>query len=165
MLTVAACALDGVERFSKVLTAYSCLLVLRSFSMLVVPLDPPSGMLLLTDPFVSYFVEEHFVATRDLFFSGHTASLVFFFLIAKKGWLKAVHFALATFVIVEPTQMFFCSKSSWSSAFSEWQYWPAPRKSLWSPSAQWRDVSQQNFLRNRNTCSQWPTGQWQCETT
>jgi membrane-associated phospholipid phosphatase len=42
--------------------------------MYLVPLEPPAGMIVLKDPFVEFFGGTK-TLTKDLFFSGHTASL------------------------------------------------------------------------------------------
>lgn len=55
--------------------AYGAMVLLRFGSMYLVPLEPPAGMLPLNDPFVQLFGSGA-TLTRDLFFSGHTATLL-----------------------------------------------------------------------------------------
>ncbi len=90
----------GPNQLSKVCLGYSLILFLRSASMVLVPLDPPEGLILLIDPLISYFNPEPFVATRDLFFSGHCASLAFFYFIVKNKYAKYFLAFLNVFVII-----------------------------------------------------------------
>ncbi len=65
--------------------------------MYLVPLDPPAGHILLNDPFVETFGTGNLL-TKDLFFSGHTATLLILFLVAEKGVYK--YFLLAAIILV-----------------------------------------------------------------
>jgi hypothetical protein len=68
---------------------YAIMALIRMIAMWSVPLDPPSGMIALSDPFVEFFGSGS-TLTRDLFFSGHTSTLVMFALIMpSKAWKKA----------------------------------------------------------------------------
>lgn len=62
-------------RLLHAMQAYVVLIVLRIAYMYFLPLDPPSTFIPLKDPFVEYF-GSGVVLTRDLFFSGHTATMV-----------------------------------------------------------------------------------------
>ncbi|MBS1914296.1 MAG: hypothetical protein JST22_20065 [Bacteroidetes bacterium] len=53
--------------------AYTLLVLLRMLMMYLVPLDPPRGMVMLQDPLAS--TGTGVPMARDLFFSGHTATL------------------------------------------------------------------------------------------
>ena len=90
----------GPNQLSKVCLGYAMILFLRSASMILVPLDPPEGLILLIDPLIFFFNPESFVATRDLFFSGHCASLAFFYFIVKNKYAKYVLGFLNVFVII-----------------------------------------------------------------
>ena len=59
----------------RMITAYIVLLLIRMACMYAVPLDPPPGTIPLVDPFVELFGASGTTLTRDLFFSGHTATL------------------------------------------------------------------------------------------
>jgi hypothetical protein len=54
--------------------SYCVMVAFRMLAMWVTPLDPPPTMLPLVDPFVEFFGTGT-TLTRDLFFSGHTATL------------------------------------------------------------------------------------------
>jgi hypothetical protein len=62
------------DRLVAGLWAYAAMLVLRMVAMYLVPLDPPPALVPLRDPFVELFGQQR-TLTRDLFFSGHTATL------------------------------------------------------------------------------------------
>jgi hypothetical protein len=63
------------DAFLLALRAYALMAIIRMIAMWLMPLDPPPGMIALKDPFVE-FVASGTTLTRDLFFSGHTATLV-----------------------------------------------------------------------------------------
>jgi len=71
------------------LQSYIVMIVIRMIAMLLVPLDPPSTMIPLTDPTVEYFGTGTLL-TKDLFFSGHTSTLFLLFLVAHARWQKVV---------------------------------------------------------------------------
>ena len=79
------------------LQSYALVIVARMAAMYVVPLDPPVGMIRLKDPFIQLF-DLGVVLTRDLFFSGHVATLFLLFLTARHRLLRAA-FLLATVVV------------------------------------------------------------------
>lgn len=76
--------------------AYALMVLIRLIMMYFVPLEPPLGMILLKDPLVEFFGGGK-TLTKDLFFSGHTASLVLLALAAPKK-VKWLFFSLAWLV-------------------------------------------------------------------
>ncbi len=81
----------------KAMTAYAIMVIFRIIAMYLLPLDPPAKMIALQDPFVEFF-GEGVTLTRDLFFSGHTAIMFIFFLIAEKKPIK-LFFLIGTIII------------------------------------------------------------------
>ncbi|MEK9136072.1 MAG: phosphatase PAP2-related protein [Bacteroidota bacterium] len=69
--------------------SYIVMVSIRVVAMYVTPLDPPTGIIPLADPFVQFFGTGA-VPTKDLFFSGHTATLFLLSLTANGRWLKAL---------------------------------------------------------------------------
>ncbi len=60
----------------RAVRAYTMLIGLRLICMWLLPLDPPTTMIALNDPFVQVFTTgDARPLTRDLFFSGHTSIL------------------------------------------------------------------------------------------
>ena len=67
--------------------AYALLIIFRVGAMYLTPFAAPEKILPLDDPFVQS-ISSGTVLTKDLFFSGHTATLFLIFLIEKNKWLK-----------------------------------------------------------------------------
>jgi len=70
----------------------------------MVPLDPPVGLIPLSDPVTGIFYGESNI-TKDLFFSGHTATVTLMFLCLQKKNDKIVAFTaiiiLAVLLLVQ----------------------------------------------------------------
>jgi len=81
----------------KALQCYTLLVIIRTAAMYVTPFDAPANILLLNDPFVQLFGSGD-ILTKDLFFSGHTATLFLLFLLEEKKYLKAAFF-ISTVVV------------------------------------------------------------------
>ncbi len=79
------------------LQSYILLIAFRILAMYLLPLNPPNKMICLSDPFVEFFGTGQLL-TKDLFFSGHTATLFLLFLLAEKKQLKV--FFLASTIVV-----------------------------------------------------------------
>lgn len=79
------------------LQSYSLLVIFRMMVMYSAPLDAPEKLILLNDPFVQFFGSGK-VLTKDLFFSGHTATLFLLFLISDKKYLKII-FLICTVLV------------------------------------------------------------------
>ena len=85
------------ERLLIGIQAYIIMIIFRMAAMYLVPLDPPSLMIPLSDPFVQFFGTGKLL-TRDLFFSGHTSTLFLLFLISEVKWLKVIFLCLTLIV-------------------------------------------------------------------
>lgn len=85
------------------LYAYALLCLLRLASIFLLPLAAPAGLISLRDPFVRLF--EGRTIDRDLFFSGHVATMTLLVLLARDRWerrvLTAAASAVATLVLVQ----------------------------------------------------------------
>lgn len=84
--------------FVRGLQAYSLLLIARVVSIYYFPLEPPADMVLLVDPVGGFFLNQEVTVTKDLFFSGHTATLTMMLLLGQNKYVKA--FAAVALVIV-----------------------------------------------------------------
>ncbi len=78
------------------LESYILMILFRVVCMYLLPLEPPIGMILLKDPLVEYFGTSK-TLTKDLFFSGHTASMTLFTLVTPKKW-KWIFLLLTLFI-------------------------------------------------------------------
>lgn len=78
------------------LRAYTLLVLLRIVAMYLTPLDPPADMILLVDPLAG--AGPGGALTRDLFFSGHTATMVLLLLSMRRP-LERIIFTLATIAL------------------------------------------------------------------
>lgn len=74
--------------FLFALQAYGLMMSMRFITLLLVPLDTPPGIVTLRDPMARLFFYEDGGVTKDLFFSGHAATLFLFFFIAENKVLK-----------------------------------------------------------------------------
>lgn len=81
------------ELFLKGLQAYCFLTILRIISIYLFPLEPPSLMVTLKDPFVDHFFYNNINITKDLFFSGHIGTLFLLFLLNPVKKLNVVYLA------------------------------------------------------------------------
>jgi PAP2 superfamily C-terminal len=85
------------EIFLTFLWCYNLLCISRMITISIIPLDPPQGLVALTDRLANAFYGPTFI-TRDLFYSGHTASVFLIFLCLRKKADKL--FALLSTIIV-----------------------------------------------------------------
>ncbi len=90
--------LNKPELFLKAIQAYFLILIFRIITLLIFPLEPPEGIILLKDPIIEQFFYGQVRITKDLFFSGHVATVCLLYLvnpIKKLNW-----FYLAVFILV-----------------------------------------------------------------
>ena len=81
------------------LQSYCLMVLIRTAAMFVVPLNGPPDMIPLVDPIVQYFGSGN-VLTKDLFFSGHTATLALLSIASGDRFYKAIFAISATIVAV-----------------------------------------------------------------
>lgn len=89
---------DKPGYFIKCLWGVAVLQVVRSVSILLVPLAPPTDMIFLTDPFTQFFFGENVQVSNDLFFSGHVSLLALFYFAAQNKFMK-VYLFIATSLV------------------------------------------------------------------
>lgn len=82
----------------KAAWAYCILTCSRMFVMLFVPLEAPPEMIFLVDPVLNLIVYQEVSVTKDLFFSGHTATMALLAVGVPNKVLKAL-FIFGTFVM------------------------------------------------------------------
>ncbi len=85
------------EDFVIALQSYSLVFFLRLCTIYLLPLNAPPTTISLTDPFVEFFGGGE-TLYRDLFFSGHTATMFLFFLTGKNPILRKV-FLVSTLLV------------------------------------------------------------------
>lgn len=85
------------EKLLFTIQLYTLMVVVRIISMWLLPLNPPERMILLNDPFVEFFGTGK-TLTKDLFFSGHTATLFILFLTADDRLIRGI-FLLSTILV------------------------------------------------------------------
>lgn len=78
---------------------YSLMLVFRIVGMYITPLDIPLGSINLQDPLV-FVLGTGQIITKDLFFSGHTATLFIIFLVMNNKKLKLLYLFLTITVAI-----------------------------------------------------------------
>lgn len=76
---------------------YTLVVAVRIVAMYLLPLEPPVKMIVLNDPFVEYFGTGQ-TLTKDLFFSGHTATLFILYLVSENKMMKIV-FLISTIAV------------------------------------------------------------------
>lgn len=76
---------------------YSLIIIVRIIAMYLMPFEAPEKLIVLKDPFVEMFGSGESL-TKDLFFSGHTATLFMLFLVVESKRMKYIF--LASVVIV-----------------------------------------------------------------
>ena len=78
----------GIEKptiFITYVWTFIFVTILRLLAISLVPLNPPAGLIVLTDPLTAVFYGRSTI-TKDLFFSGHTSILFLAFLCLERKW-------------------------------------------------------------------------------
>jgi len=94
-------------RFIKGLQAYSLLLIMRTITIYLVPLEPPIGMIVLKDTVSNFFMNstDGGYIVKDLFFSGHVSAVMLFFFIAENKFIKTklliLAFLIGTLILLQ----------------------------------------------------------------
>ncbi len=84
-------------RLTLALQVYTLMILVRMAAMYSLPFNPPPEMIPLKDPFVQFFGTGKLL-TKDLFFSGHTATLFLLFLVIDKKPFKQLFLILTILV-------------------------------------------------------------------
>lgn len=89
----------------RTLVAYLCLTGMRMVTLWSFTLEPPPTIIPLTDPFTQFFYPGATPFLKDLFFSGHTATLALLACTAERGpwrwWTILATVAIGALVMVQ----------------------------------------------------------------
>jgi hypothetical protein len=78
------------------IVAIDLIFLTRMVTIILFPLEPPPGLIALEDPISNFFYgKAHGFITRDLFFSGHTSSMIMIGLLLPGKWEKRLAFTAA----------------------------------------------------------------------
>lgn len=89
--------IDYPDRLLFALQLYSLMAFVRIIAMFLLPLNPPEQMIILKDPLVEFFGSGN-TLTKDLFFSGHTATLFILYLVSENKIIKII-FLISTILV------------------------------------------------------------------
>ncbi|MCB0696669.1 MAG: hypothetical protein KDC07_04860 [Chitinophagaceae bacterium] len=96
MFTLIITHLNKPRVILRVIEMHLLVAIVRQLCILLIALEPPAGIIVLRDLFLENTVYPHDAPlTKDLFFSGHVASIWIYFLCAQRKFLK-VYFVAAT---------------------------------------------------------------------
>ena len=85
------------KRLVIALQVYTLIVMIRIITLYLTPLNAPGNMIPLIDPIVNNFGTGQLL-TKDLFFSGHTATMFFLFLVSENKKMRLIF--LLGFVII-----------------------------------------------------------------
>jgi hypothetical protein len=97
LIVAIATLIKNPKQLMFAIQVYTLMVAVRIFAMYVLPLNPPTNMIMLNDPLVEFFGTGQ-TLTKDLFFSGHTATLFILFLISEKKVYKTI-FLISTIAV------------------------------------------------------------------
>lgn len=99
------CSMTSPEKIIRTNLCILSLLLYRLVTMYLLPLEPPENIIPLQDEFLMYTTYGHKVLLKDLFFSGHTASVVLLYHLVDHKWtsrlLLIMSFIIGTMLIVQ----------------------------------------------------------------
>ena len=78
--------LPDPRRLVKAIQAGALILIFRSITIYLIPLEPLETIIPLSDPLIEYFGTGERIV-KDLLFSGHTSTMFLFCFSARKTWL------------------------------------------------------------------------------
>ena len=117
------------------LAGYALLTLSRFLSITLLPLEAPQNLIPLVDPLTNYFYAGKYI-TKDLFFSGHTATATLLALAVRGPWRKvlaAIALAVGILVLVQHVHYTY---DVLAAPFFAWAaYWLAGRVSRGGVSA------------------------------
>ena len=96
MITAVLLLIKYPHALINLVLAYGVLCIVRAITLYLVPLDPPVNYIPLEDPFLELIYDGR-VLLKDLFFSGHTASVFICALTVPKKY--RIYFYITTFAI------------------------------------------------------------------
>src|SRR5580698_9063456 len=107
--TMCALAVFRAVQNPRILLVFSwsflLLSIFRMLTITLIPLDPPAGLIGLTDPLSNFFYGHDRFITKDLFFSGHTSTMfLLYFCLTGRGDKRTalvVTFGVAFLLLVE----------------------------------------------------------------
>ena len=115
--------------FLRGMWGYFLLLVLRMATIWLVPLAPPLDLVAMPDPFLAlvFHTETSEVITKDLFFSGHTSTVVLLMLAVRGRWWRiALALAACAIGLLVLVQRVHYSYDVLAAPFFAWlAYWMA----------------------------------------
>jgi len=86
------------QRFVRFVQCYTLMILVRAGCLLLVPLEPPPSYLELSDPIIQAVIYAGRQNTKDLFFSGHTATIALFGFVFDDLRVRWAFFAAAALV-------------------------------------------------------------------
>lgn len=99
--------ISNPKRFIQGMQAYTLLLLMRTITIYLVPLEPPANMIVLIDPVSNFFMNSKSggYIVKDLFFSGHISAIALFYFVAEnkivKRILLSMAFVIATLILIQ----------------------------------------------------------------
>ena len=99
--------ISNPKLFIKAMQAYCLLMIMRTITIYLVPLEPPAGLIVLKDNISNYFMsgQSGKYVVKDLFFSGHVSTAALFCIFSEnkqvKKWLIAFTTIIAVLILLQ----------------------------------------------------------------